>query len=69
MTTSPPPRSSVALLEPRTAVSRELARERVIFWTAHRSRVVRRSAARKGGRLAQATPPWRCDPVRRGKVS
>jgi len=43
MTTSPPPRSSVALLEPRTAVSRELARERVIFWTAHRSRVVRRS--------------------------
>ena len=45
MTTSQPPRSSVALLSPQTAASRELARERVIFWSAHRSRVARRSGS------------------------
>jgi hypothetical protein len=46
MTTLQPTRSSVALLPPRTtAASRELARDRVIFWAAHRSRVVRRSGS------------------------
>jgi hypothetical protein len=45
MTTSQPTPSTVALLPPRTAASRELARDRVIFWTAHRSRVARRSGS------------------------